>query len=270
MTNDIIQQTPGVIYRARLKKDGRVYIGQTWNFNQRKKDHVRSKDGYYFHKALRKYGVDFFQWDVICEVWTQQQLDDCENYFVDYYDSTNRKKGFNLKKGGRGGKHLEITKRKLSMLALGNKHTQETKDKISAASKNRSMKHLFTPEVIKKRIESMKRNNKPNKNIGRKLSNETKQKLREANLGKKLSAATIEKLRLRMIGNKYSVGSKPWLGKKLSEQHKKKLAAAKLNKPTKYWLGKKLPEEMKNKIKETKAKNKLDKAAAVQNTIKNE
>ena len=40
-------------------------------------------------------------------------------------------------------------------------------------------------------------------------------------------------------------------GRKLSEEHKKKLTKSKLEKPTLYWKGKKRSEELKNKISET-------------------
>ena len=59
----------GVIYEARCKVNGKPYVGQTTKMmNRRRKEHER--DAEYgsecvFHRALRKYGFDAFEWKVI-------------------------------------------------------------------------------------------------------------------------------------------------------------------------------------------------------------
>ena len=56
-------------YRATNTTNGKFYIGSTTNFEKRKKAHLRSKEIYPFHNALRK-TPDVFEW----EVWS----DDCD------------------------------------------------------------------------------------------------------------------------------------------------------------------------------------------------
>ena len=74
----------------------------------------------------------------------------------------------------------------------------------------------------------------PNK--GYKHTKEAKEKMSRSHKGKKLSVETREKMRVRMLGNKYC------LGKKLSEEHRKNLSDA-----LKGRKGKKHSEESKEK-----------------------
>ena len=50
----------GVIYRAICKINGKSYIGQTNDFQRRKKEHLRANDDYPFHRAIKKYGEKAF------------------------------------------------------------------------------------------------------------------------------------------------------------------------------------------------------------------
>ena len=53
-----------IIYKATNLINGKVYIGQTiYSFNDRKARHIyasNNKNGFYFHRALRKDGADNF------------------------------------------------------------------------------------------------------------------------------------------------------------------------------------------------------------------
>lgn len=55
----------GIIYRATLTIDGRIYIGQTIrSLKERISEHI-NKDRFYFNKAIKKYGENNFNWDII-------------------------------------------------------------------------------------------------------------------------------------------------------------------------------------------------------------
>ena len=109
-----------IIYKATNLINGKVYIGQTINtLEYRKNQHFREakskrRNTVYFHNALNKYGYENFKFEEIDSANTQQELDEKERYWIKYYDSINKNKGYNLDSGGHsGGIKSEETKRKI-------------------------------------------------------------------------------------------------------------------------------------------------------------
>lgn len=77
------------------------------------------KNTVYFHLALLKYPKESFLWEIIDTAKTQEELNEKEIYWIKYYDSTNRDKGYNLKFGGNsGGTDSEETKKKIGLTTL--------------------------------------------------------------------------------------------------------------------------------------------------------
>ena len=95
---DTVKKVRG-IYKVTNKINGKVYIGQSVDIGRRWREHMTAKDDIYFHKAIQKYGVDNFIWEVI-EKCKKSELDEREIYWIEYYDSFN--KGYNCTKGGDG------------------------------------------------------------------------------------------------------------------------------------------------------------------------
>ena len=93
---DTVKKVRG-IYKVTNKINGKVYIGQSVDIGRRWCEHMNAKDDIYFHKAIQKYGVDNFIWEVI-EKCKKSELDERESYWIEYYDSFN--KGYNCTKGG--------------------------------------------------------------------------------------------------------------------------------------------------------------------------
>ena len=96
---DTVKKVRG-IYKVTNKINGKVYIGQSVDIGKRWHQHMTAKDDIYFHKAIQKYGVENFEWEVI-EQCKKKDLDEREIYWIEYYDSFN--KGYNCTKGGDGG-----------------------------------------------------------------------------------------------------------------------------------------------------------------------
>ena len=94
-----------IIYKAINKINNKVYIGQTVNsLNIRKNQHERShKYGYKnaFSNAIAKYGKESFEWEVIYETNSIDDLNKKESYFIKYYKALVNERGYNLKGGGR-------------------------------------------------------------------------------------------------------------------------------------------------------------------------
>lgn len=97
------------IYKYTNKINGKHYIGQSINLEMRRYAHKSSafnkkaKDyDAQFHQAIRKYGWDNFDYEVIAEMfpeeYTKEGLDALERYFIKYYDSFHN--GYNATEGG--------------------------------------------------------------------------------------------------------------------------------------------------------------------------
>jgi len=92
-----------IIYQAINKANNKSYIGQTISsLDKRKAEHLSSaktkQDAQYFHKAIRKYGVDSFKWEIICEC-PEQDLNAQEIYWIKYYKTCGIN-GYNTSEGG--------------------------------------------------------------------------------------------------------------------------------------------------------------------------
>lgn len=115
--------------------NGKIYIGQTVNrIEKRKVDHYSNarmhKFKVPFHNAIRKYGEECFKWEAIDKALDKEELNKKEKYWISFYDSNNRNKGYNATIGGDafGGKGEEN-------FWHGKERTEENKTKISEALK---------------------------------------------------------------------------------------------------------------------------------------
>lgn len=93
-----------IVYKVTNKINGKIYIGITIKtLEHRKRIHIRdskTKDTY-FYRALRKYGEDNFEWEIIDTAETKEELEELEKYYIKLYDSfDNKEKGYNTTSGG--------------------------------------------------------------------------------------------------------------------------------------------------------------------------
>src|ERR1035437_8077192 len=98
----------GLVYKFVNKINGKIYIGKTTDpIETRIFNHcndARKKQGFYFHKALNKYGIENFTIYIIFKVNNLDLLNKAEIFFIRKYKSNNPKYGYNLTTGGEGGK----------------------------------------------------------------------------------------------------------------------------------------------------------------------
>lgn len=97
-----------VIYKHTNKINGKSYIGQT---RQKAKARWQYGNGYshnkYFYNAIKKYGWDLFEHEIIeKDIFTQESANEREIYWIGYFDSFNN--GYNLTKGGDNHEHMGI------------------------------------------------------------------------------------------------------------------------------------------------------------------
>jgi len=165
----------GIIYKVTNLINEKVYIGQTiLKFKRRKQIHENCKQGWYFNRAIRKYGKNNFEWGILEHCDSKEELDEMEFHYIKQYN-TFGKNGYNLTYGGDGVigyKHSEENKKKISNSNKGRIISIETRERMSEAQKNRS---VISDETRMK----MSLNRK-----GKKLTEEHKEKIRQAHIGK--------------------------------------------------------------------------------------
>lgn len=100
--NDLESKSFGEVYCCTNKVNNKSYIGQSVDFEKRKLRHLNVKDNLYFHRAIKKYGIDNFEWKILCECSSKYELDEKEKYYIKELN-TIRPYGYNLTYGGGGG-----------------------------------------------------------------------------------------------------------------------------------------------------------------------
>ena len=93
----------GFIYKAICQGNNKIYIGQTIDFNERQKDHIRGAFNRVtntpFAKALRKHGKKNFKWEVIHDCYDKKELNYWEWHYINKFDSFCGKNGYNVTDG---------------------------------------------------------------------------------------------------------------------------------------------------------------------------
>ena len=163
----------GYIYKIKNKIDNKTYIGQTTqDLESRWRQHLKKRNSCrYLKYAFNKYGVENFEFELVC-ITFDNQLDDMEIKYIEQYKCL-VPNGYNIRLGGNSGKHHEETKRKIgdtiknkykngmvhSMPQLGKPHNEIIKKKISDKLKG----HKRSQESIDKQI--ITKRNKRNRKI---------------------------------------------------------------------------------------------------------
>lgn len=94
------------IYKATSATTGKVYIGQTTQtlqerINQHNSHAFGHQYNYHFHNAIRKYGADDFNYEIIeDDIKSVETLNERERYWISYYNSYYD--GYNSTMGGDG------------------------------------------------------------------------------------------------------------------------------------------------------------------------
>ena len=130
------------IYKITNIQNNKVYIGQTIRpvknrFNRHINDALNHTIDTHFARAIRKYGKDSFQIEVIDEAETQEELNQKERYWIQYYNSV--KEGYNetdaISKCGGNTYHsktdeeMEVIKDKIRQTKIGAKNPMARKIK---------------------------------------------------------------------------------------------------------------------------------------------
>lgn len=193
---DLIQERNYCVY-IHTSPSNKFYIGITGqNPPEKRWQNGRGYKSSYFYNAIQKYGWDNIKHEILYAGLTKEEAEQNEIELIAKYKSDNREYGYNIDHGGSCiGKMSKETKDKISkanmgnQYSLGHRHTEESKRKISEASKNAyHPKGIKMPEHVKEILaESHKteefRRKLSEANTGKTHSEETKVKLSESHKG---------------------------------------------------------------------------------------
>jgi group I intron endonuclease len=98
------------IYKVTNNINGKVYIGQSTKSIDESSDYYGS--GLLIKHAIKKYGIENFTKDILCECISIEELNDRERFYINQYDSVNI--GYNISIGGNGGDLGETVNNKIS------------------------------------------------------------------------------------------------------------------------------------------------------------
>lgn len=168
-----------ITYIARNTINGKFYIGSTFNFERRKKEHLESKHNYPFQNSLRK-NPDSFEWETYIDDYDdpilEQSLLDmwCEKsqcYNINQYASR--------PPDPTGREVKEDTKQKISKKLKGRQTSKKQRDSVSKSNKTRKL----SPETLEKKSKAV--SGEKNPFYGKTHSEETIQKFKEDRKGLK-------------------------------------------------------------------------------------
>lgn len=94
----------GLIYKYTNKLNGKIYIGQTSSsLSIRDKKHLSQiEDNTYFHRALKKYGRENFDLEIVEDNILLEEIDEKEIYWIKKLNSYYKTgQGYNMTKGGK-------------------------------------------------------------------------------------------------------------------------------------------------------------------------
>jgi len=173
-----------IVYAA-ISPSKKVYIGQTYRvLEERKIQHRRDsrKGKTRFYRATQKHGFDSFEWIVLRECHSKEELDYTEQFFINFFISTDENYGYNLKDGGSTGKHNEVSKRIMS------------EKKIGYIPWNKGKTGIYSDEVRQRMSHSRIGKEPWNKGKENVYSEETLKEMKKAKEGKKLSEEHRKKI----------------------------------------------------------------------------
>lgn len=175
------------VYAAEHRIDGCVYVGKTNCLERRKRQHVKDvKRGStsYFHNALRLHGEEAFEWHIVRWYDTEAEAFHAEEDLVRWLRDAGVRL-YNLTAGGDGLRdftHTAQTRKRLSEYWKGRPRPNRRGVSINH--------HPKPPDLTSEHIEAMKaglrrwreETNALPPMTGKRHSEETKQKMREAAL----------------------------------------------------------------------------------------
>lgn len=147
-----------IIYKITNRINGKVYIGQTiYTLEHRWKQHLKNaRNGVktHFYSAIRKYGEENFEPEIICSADTKEELNLLETHYIQEYNSIDV--GYNMIDGGNNNvMFIPYVKQHHKEVVC----SEEIRHKVSEGMKRKIAKgEFFKPEHRQKLSDKAKGN----------------------------------------------------------------------------------------------------------------
>jgi len=156
-----------VIYKVKNKINGKTYIGQTIQvlgkrIGQHLKESKNDKNNKPFLNAIKKYGIENFDWEIIDEASSLDELDEKEIYWIKQLNSITPN-GYNILGGGQKNRIPMVSECLSKIISDGLKKSEKWQKTLNSVEYQ---------EKVKKFIMS---------NKGKKFSQEHKNKIGQKN-----------------------------------------------------------------------------------------
>lgn len=200
------------IYKITNLINNKIYIGQTIKKLERRiNNHLFSKHP--IGKAFRKYGKENFKIDILIEGdFNKDYLNQLEIHYIQLFNSTYYKKGYNMTKGGNFNLVTEEGRKKISIAHTGKIISEETKLKMSISQKknyneerrNFAAKRMQNNKIMLGLTRSKESINKQKESLKLVINNRTKEE--RSQIG--IKAKNVRFAKYLDIGDRISKGKK--------------------------------------------------------------
>jgi group I intron endonuclease len=216
------------IYIVTNKFNGKQYVGISKKLKRRWQEHLAANGSApALHSALKKYGKDAFVFSHICDAFDFEAACNLERMLIQQHN-TKTPYGYNLTDGGEGVAGRPMTEEDKEVRRIATKAFVNSLSPEDRSSMFGTKGRKFTPEQIEKI-----RASNIGKNLGKKHSEETRQKMSAVHKDrprKPMSEETKEKIRQALLGRKMPESEKPkhasFAGRKHTEETKAKIRAS--------------------------------------------
>lgn len=135
-----------VVYLIRNKLNGKGYVGQTIQTQERRWWEHGKNTGYPIDRAINKYGRDNFEVCTLSTAYTLEELNLLEEFHIKL-QNTLSPNGYNLLPGGNNHTVHPETRKRISDTMTGREFSNEHRKNLSVSGKGRKL----SPETISKR-----------------------------------------------------------------------------------------------------------------------
>lgn len=167
-----------IIYKATNTVNGRAYIGQTKS-TLRSRQYWHRRDAFTyrsdtdFHKAIREYGWDAFEWEILDSASNEEDLDGKEEAWIRRYDTF--RNGYNMTHDGQGAMRYRKRWRRtrphrVTLAPSSRPRAQGVAPPIAKRQENASPRTARVPATHQKTLRAT--NRVPEKSTNRESGNE--------------------------------------------------------------------------------------------------